>query len=1828
MKKKKLLRSVASTILSIGLLLNMMPETELFSVSAEGMESTCFPVDYDPNDGMIKYGHTGEIGMRAENDTNNYHEKTDNVVYFPDDIIDRKDESGELLFPDYDPDDAYYDYSDMFNEALALARSKDNAEVFVQPGVYYFTKSVYLWGYTSINAVAGQTAFVIKPNFQDKDGNPVDVNGFFTNADLSSTYSWYFAGINDIAFAVEGTHDAFKPTNTAQNIIENLCSDGIQSVDNFTLFYRVRIKYGGVTNIGASGFESFMRWSYIDMLTRVMNITVGPTKYVYYGVETNDAFLYDNYYYGGYYTDSDGYSQLPLFQLNFSMGTTVFTNSYIGNYYFSRSGASAWCPHTSYSNITLERVYNFVLDTTVDASSSVSGCLFKDCAYNDIAAYFESQGIPAFDYWDRTWSKEENRFIYHSKGYIIRDTITGNKLDSANHAHGQYITLINLHSGISFTQNKIECDSLDWTILVRLTDSEWTSRYTQRRSAVNITFADNAFKINEWVKDDLFIDDWKGGKPLSDGWYDKTVIAWGERGWNNSDGTPAMGWVGVDGDKDVSWMEGYVYVSPYYSRYLDFTAFSSPSAPTAGYEKLGSVGADEQALEDTGIEDRYYHDLNSANIEKVYFEKDFGGFSWNTSSNHQKLQEAFDYVATHDAILYIEDGTFYTNQPIVLRGGTTYRVVFKGTIKSHKTEDMNGAGIFVMSADDNEPINGYFIGTDLYLQNCNTSGFYNVNTDNFYFHIGSIQRGVGCFTNCRLNNTIIKEGQIQYCDYGFFYKTVTNNTLIKNVYGTASTWVEGKDGISPDDINYRYFISSSDFAHSTWRGCWLEFGQFSNGKTLTGEGNSVYRGNLIDYTYNYSFGKNDVFCGNTLTRASYGSITNHMVNSNFPIDLPDILTDKPMIMFHVSDGLRLIGNMDIGTMNEMTHFVEFDSPGISYTDADGNTVKSISDVRILGNGVTTAHYGDYKVSHPYIPWGKSDDIIFENCKNNVIDLLHFYEFDQNDDPETEEDETFIIPRDELISNSIPRTRFYVNGELIVVDYPVTPEQNLTQTVTPQPPQDEIFDIPNKWTEDNQETEYMLFDFKSKNGEELEQLRNLFVSYIDSSTIVPYMRSVYNKAVFPDSDGEAVDFTYDKIKNLPEDERYEILKSLVHYETALSPGGNMSFYTDQSRDYKDFDSTDFNSGNLSRPTFAVVFDDPVLSGDNLKGVTGSLYYNFRFSYAWMGKRQMILIHSEDTDYYYGVAIGYSERGTGLFTVPCKIEKDSLHNNGKFSDWTGVHVNVGSDRTNHNMYDPFGRITSPKNGSYAYDVFGDYTEIPMFNREIEMFESLIFGVDFTMEYNEGYDSVTIFANIDFSNAGEDYGGYESTDTGEFVEYNPPLKATTRKVSIGSFDLNGNNKIFGIWGGDQTWIESVQLEYTPYTASTCAHHFTNSITRQGTCTTDSTVKYSCLDCGYEYEESLPATGHRFNDTINNDGTALHSCTVCGFAYISDAVDVKECSHVYSKQIISELSCYADGITQYICDHCDDSYTEIIETTGHSYKDTIIEPTSTTHGYTIHSCERCGDSYTDCFVPTLPPTDVDLVKSIEVTKPDSAKYSEYYKPDLIGTEITLIYADGTEKSVTLTKDNIVFISINGDATVDINGVSVLLRYSNENNMPVYTASCLGAECTITGFANEKLPEVSDIALSKVYDNGDGMIADITYKDGTTERIVIDNVLSQEYDNGTQNLARTSHGITEYSIRESFDLDSRKSGYTVQILGKTIFVESEEFIYGDVNGDGKVTTVDVLNIRKFIAGGWEVTINEKAADVNCDGKITTIDVLNIRKYIAGGWDVVLGPVA
>ena len=62
--------------------------------------------------------------------------------------------------------------------------------------------------------------------------------------------------------------------------------------------------------------------------------------------------------------------------------------------------------------------------------------------------------------------------------------------------------------------------------------------------------------------------------------------------------------------------------------------------------------------------------------------------------------------------------------------------------------------------------------------------------------------------------------------------------------------------------------------------------------------------------------------------------------------------------------------------------------------------------------------------------------------------------------------------------------------------------------------------------------------------------------------------------------------------------------------------------------------------------------------------------------------------------------------------------------------------------------------------------------------------------------------------------------------------------------------------------------------------------------------------------------------------------------------------------------------------------------------------------------------------------------------------------------------------------------------------------------------------------------------------------------------------------------------------------------------------------MYGDADGDGKVSAKDVTLMAQYIAG-WSVDINLESADVNTDGVVDDIDVQILAKYLAE-WNIKL----
>ena len=54
----------------------------------------------------------------------------------------------------------------------------------------------------------------------------------------------------------------------------------------------------------------------------------------------------------------------------------------------------------------------------------------------------------------------------------------------------------------------------------------------------------------------------------------------------------------------------------------------------------------------------------------------------------------------------------------------------------------------------------------------------------------------------------------------------------------------------------------------------------------------------------------------------------------------------------------------------------------------------------------------------------------------------------------------------------------------------------------------------------------------------------------------------------------------------------------------------------------------------------------------------------------------------------------------------------------------------------------------------------------------------------------------------------------------------------------------------------------------------------------------------------------------------------------------------------------------------------------------------------------------------------------------------------------------------------------------------------------------------------------------------------------------------------------------------------------------------------GDVNLDGIVDVVDVIALRRYLAGGYDVVIDETTADIDGDGYITVADIVLLRRML------------
>ncbi len=92
-----------------------------------------------------------------------------------------------------------------------------------------------------------------------------------------------------------------------------------------------------------------------------------------------------------------------------------------------------------------------------------------------------------------------------------------------------------------------------------------------------------------------------------------------------------------------------------------------------------------------------------------------------------------------------------------------------------------------------------------------------------------------------------------------------------------------------------------------------------------------------------------------------------------------------------------------------------------------------------------------------------------------------------------------------------------------------------------------------------------------------------------------------------------------------------------------------------------------------------------------------------------------------------------------------------------------------------------------------------------------------------------------------------------------------------------------------------------------------------------------------------------------------------------------------------------------------------------------------------------------------------------------------------------------------------------------------------------------------------------------------------------------------------------------EHTYDDEYDADCNVCGDIREVPEKPV-----EIVYGDADGDGEITSLDVLVLQQYFAG-YDATLDVTAADADGDGEVTSLDVLVLQQYFAG-YDVTLGP--
>lgn len=382
--------------------------------------------------------------------------------------------------------------------------------------------------------------------------------------------------------------------------------------------------------------------------------------------------------------------------------------------------------------------------------------------------------------------------------------------------------------------------------------------------------------------------------------------------------------------------------------------------------------------------------------------------------------------------------------------------------------------------------------------------------------------------------------------------------------------------------------------------------------------------------------------------------------------------------------------------------------------------------------------------------------------------------------------------------------------------------------------------------------------------------------------------------------------------------------------------------------------------------------------------------------------------------------------------------------------------------------------------------------------------------------------------------------------------------------------------------------------------------TVTREATCTEEGSKYRICSTCDGREVTSIPALNHNmggtWRTTVPGDcttaGTASLYCNGCDAVLDTRVADMTE--HFMDWVVTKAPTCNEDGLKEYLCLVCggESRDSEVIPKLDHTPAQEIIvaEPTCKESGLAEVHCKDCGTLISDRVIEKLDHTkgSLTVVEAPTAESEGSGEYRCKVCDEVIGETVVLPKTDGVfcieTSPVVAGKSTVVSVFVKNNP-----GFSVgIVRIKYDETSLIFDSVSAG---NITEDITWGSPAAGEIAvmisLAEASYSENGLVFNINF---TTTQNATDRTVELFYD--AQNDFSKENGE-----RVFFNMESGE-------------IKIVEFMPGDANSDGMVTTADLAALKLYLVDSVD-TIG-KGADIDKNGKIDTGDLSGLKLHLVG----------